>query len=378
MEPVRHGSYLEVDLGLLKNNIELLRNLYKSNEILFMVKADAYGHGLISIVDFAYRECGVREFGVATLNEALYLRDQLPEFTGEVYVFSELGLTFKDHKDIYLSKRLIPVISRWPDLNAYLEDARIFSQLPLCLKFNTGMNRLGIPFEDTDKVISSLKEKGIKGLFHVMSHFANGSLSMKNNNRNKWQVERFQNVKESFEKAGIEIERSSLANSGALEQGVGSGETHIRPGLMLYGPSSLAPGIRSQSLWKGKVISSLKTYILHSFDVKKGEPLSYGSTPAPEDGVAAIVAIGYGDGLSTFYQGAELRYKGITGKVCGRVCMDMTTVLFPVGTELFQGDAFMIWSHDQEQIESISRQTKILPYELIIQLTARVSRIYKL
>ena len=126
------------------------------------------------------------------------------------------------------------------------------------------------------------------------------------------------------------------------------------------------------------MISSLKTYILHSFEVKKGDPLSYGSTPAPEDGVVAILAVGYGDGVSTAYQGTKLHYKGKVGKVCGRVCMDMTTVLFPVGTQLDQGDEFLIWSHEQEDIESISRQTKTLAYELVIQLTPRVSRIYRL
>jgi alanine racemase len=378
MEPVRHGSYLEVDLGLLKSNVELLKSLYNKNEILFMVKADAYGHGLISIVDYAFKECGIREFGVATLNEALYLRDQLPEFTGEVYVFSELGLSFQDHKELYLQKRIIPVIARWPDLKAFLADPKIKSQLPLCLKFNTGMNRLGLPFEEVSQVTKILKENGVRSVFHVMTHFANGSLSMKKNNRNQWQIERFQNIKDEFKSSEINIQYTSLANSGALEQGVGGDETHIRPGLMLYGPSSLAPNIREKSLWQGKVISSLKTYILHSFPVKKGDPLSYGSTPAPEDGVAAILAIGYGDGVSTPYQGTLLNYEGIQGKVCGRVCMDMTTVLFPVGTQLKQGDEFVIWSHEPQDIESISRQTNVLTYELVIQLTPRVSRIYKL
>ncbi len=378
MEPVRHGSYLEVNLGLLKGNVNHLRELYPNSEILFMVKADGYGHGLISIVDYSFKECGIKEFGVATLNEALYLRDKLPEFTGEIYVFSELGLSFKDHKELYLNKRIIPVMARWPDLEAYLEDPKVMAGLPLCIKFNTGMNRLGIPYQEADQVIEKLKQKGVTKVAHVMSHFANASLSMKTNNRNQWQMERFKAIKENFKAAGIELERTSLANSGALEQGIGGEETHIRPGLMLYGPSSLAPNIREQSLWKGKVISSLKTYILHSFEVKKGDPLSYGSTPAPEDGVAAILAIGYGDGVSTPYQGTILDYKGMKGRVCGRVCMDMTTVLFPVGTVLDQGDVFVIWSHNPSDIESISQQTKVLTYELVIQLTSRVSRLYKL
>ncbi len=377
MEPVRHGSYLEVDLGLLQKNVELLKELYKNSEILFMVKANAYGHGLVSIVDFAFKECGVKEFGVATLNEALYLRDQLPEFTGEIYVFSELGLSFSDHKELYLNKRIIPVMARWPDLLAYLDDQKIRSQLPLCIKFNTGMNRLGIPFDEVEKVAQTLKANGVNKVFHVMTHFANGSLSMKNNNRNKWQIERFQTIKESLRANAIEIENTSMANSGALEQGIGGEETHIRPGLMLYGPSSLAPNIRETSLWQGRVISSLKTYILHSFEVKKGDPLSYGSTPAPDDGVVAILAIGYGDGVSTAYQGTTLLHNGVEGRVCGRVCMDMTTVLFPLGTKLKQGDEFTIWSHAPKDIESISHQTKVLTYELVIQLSSRVSRIYK-
>lgn len=375
MEAARLGSHLVVHLNKLGRNIEALKKRAPENNILFMVKADGYGHGLIEIVKYAFQNHGVKEFGVASLNEAMTLRRHLPDLSFEVYVFSDLQFFEKDLIQLYLDNRLIPVISHRDDLRTLLENPEL-AHLPLCLKFNTGMNRLGFSHENVDEVIGELKKAGRTKVFHLMSHLANASMPMESNNRNVWQRERFASIKESFQKAGVEVERTSLGNSGALEQDFCREETHIRPGLMLFGPTSLAPQHKDKGWWQGEVISELKTKIINTFSVKKGDPLGYSSIPAPDEGEVAIIALGYGDGLSTRFHGATLYHKGAAGKICARVCMDMTYVLFPKGTEIKRGEEFKVWDGDSEKFMNLSYETKTLPYELVIALTTRVPRIY--
>lgn len=377
MEASRLGSYLLVDLGKLKANIEALRKEYNDHKILFMVKADGYGHGLVETVKFAYQEMKVSEFGVATLGEAMTLRKHLPSLHFDIYVFSDLQFQQRDLAEFYVENRLIPVVSHLDDLNTILEDSQ-FQNLPLCLKFNTGMNRLGFSMADADTVVSKLKSHNRTEVFHLMSHFANASMPMEKNNRNIWQRERFAELKNKFLSSGISLEATSLANSGALEQGFCKEETHIRPGLMLFGPTSMAPLHLDKSWWKGQIISQLKTTVINTFDVNKGDPLGYGSIPAPESGTVAIIAMGYGDGISTRYRGATLYHKGTPGKICARVCMDMTYVLFPKGIKISRGEEFFIWDGDHDKFMKLSEETETLPYELVIQLTTRVPRVYQL
>lgn len=343
-----------------------------------MVKANAYGHGLLPIVEFSERHLGIKEFGCATLGEALYLRDELNESEFEIYVFSDIQIELKECSEHFLSKRIIPVLSNMEDLEYFLADNR-FKNFPLVLKFNTGMNRLGIDIEDTDKVIKKIKASGRRSIHHLMTHFANASLSMQKNKRNLLQINNFSDLKSTIRSAGIEIHQTSLSNSGSIEQGIGLEESHIRPGLMLYGPSSLLPNLRSKSLWKGQVISELETYVIRSFEVEKGQPVGYGATPCPEDGLIAIVALGYGDGFSTRYQGATFPYKGKVGKVMGRVNMDMTQIFFAGETIDFlsHGEKFKIWDHNNENIYRLSDETATIPYEIFCSITGRVPKAYE-
>ncbi|MCF8059447.1 MAG: alanine racemase [Bacteriovoracaceae bacterium] len=377
MEPARLGSHLVVHLDRLKKNIDDLRTHYPENDILFMVKADGYGHGLTEIVKFAFNDLGILEFGVATLGEAISLRRHLSELTFQIYVFSDLQFLQPELAELYLEYRLIPVISHEDDLELLLKNSD-YSNLPLCLKFNTGMNRLGLSIERSTEIIEKIKSAGRSEVFHLMSHFANASMPMETNKRNIWQRERFNELKNEFQKAEILLEKTSLGNSGALEQDFCKEETHIRPGLMLFGPSSMAPQHREKSWWKGRVLSELKTKVLNVFDVSKGDPLGYGSTPAPDSGTIAIIALGYGDGVSTRYMGATLYHKGVAGRICARVCMDMTFILFPKGTDIKRGEEFCVWDGDPEKFSELALETKTLPYELVIQLTARVPRIYQI
>ncbi len=342
-----------------------------------MVKANAYGHGLKPIVEFSHNELKIKEFGTATLQEALYLREELGSFEFEILVFSDIQIYEKRAIEAYLHKRIIPVISSLQDFKYFITLPE-FKHFPLVLKFNTGMNRLGIGMDEVSSVIRLMKVAGRKSIDHLMSHFSSSSLSLHKNKRNIFQKNEFDHLKSELQSSGISIEKTSLSNSGAIIQKGGLLESHIRPGLMLYGPSSLTPVMRKVYPWKGKVISKLETYIIGFYDISKGAPVGYGATPCPDNGIIAIIALGYGDGFSTRFQGSKISQKGHSGKIAGRVSMDMAQVFFheDARADLKIGDTFTVWGHDQESFMGLSDQSGAIPYELFCQLSSRVPRSY--
>lgn len=374
---MRLRSRFLIDLGVLAENYRKLKLICPNNEVLFMVKADGYGHGATVITRFSVAELGIKEFGVATLGEAIALREEIKDLEFEIYVFSDIQLTLESAKEIYLNRRIIPVISNEGDLDYFLADPD-FKHFPLVLKFNTGMNRLGLDFDKAELMAKKIKMANRHSIFHLLTHYSSASLSMKKNKRNLEQKDRFQLVKKVFRREGLELERTSIANSGAIEQGEGLEETHVRPGLMLYGPTSLIGPCRNLSRWTGQIISELETYIIRTFPVAQGMPIGYGATPVPVSGLVAIIALGYGDGLSTRYQGVHLFHNGQKGTIMGRVNMDMAQVFFAgeVGGRVKEGDRFVIWGHDSESFLLLADQSQTIPYEIFLHITSRVPKVY--
>ena len=329
-----------------------------------MVKADAYGHGIIPLVDYSIKHLNLSRFGVASFHEALYLRQELSHLSFEIYVFSQLELD--KNSDSYLDYRLIPVLSNRRDFSFFLEKSRY---LPLYLKFDTGMNRLGLHREDISWICRELKKKGRKTIHHLCSHFASSFIPGHPHTRE--QLENFKDIKKAFREEGMGMEETSLANSGAIEQGIGLEETHIRPGLILYGISSLPRAYQK----KNYLLSRLETSIVKIFPVKKGDRVGYGSTPVLEDGEMVILSLGYGDGFSTRFANIKLNLEGWIGQVFGRVGMDLCHVFFKRPGHFREGQKICLWS-DTPSFSSLCDQTGILPYEMCLQLTNRVTRLY--
>ncbi len=376
---MKFRSRLVVNLSNLAHNYNEIKKLAPSSEVLFMVKADGYGHGMISVARYAQTELGVRNFGCATISEALKLREELNDLEFDIYVFSDIQLELLENADIYLKRRIIPVISNVSELD-YILHTPEFKYFPICLKFNTGMNRLGLDPNDAPLILSRLKQHGRNSIHHLIQHYANASYGMDTDEKNILQRKRFEELKNYFRENGITLERTSQSNSGAIEQKTGLMETHIRPGLMMYGPTSLSDEFKDKGFFKGKLVSKLETYILRTFEVKKGDTVGYNSTPCPSDGIIAVLAIGYGDGFFNRYSGAHLNHKGFEGKIIGRVSMDMTHVFFPVEAKnhIKAHEVFTIWGENEGDLLRFSEETKTIPYELFCSLLPRIPRVYRL
>lgn len=366
---MRHSTFLEVNLGLLQENLNKIKRLTKA-KVIPMVKADAYGNGLIPISKFLVEECEIKRLGCATLGEAIHLFHQCPDLNTEVMVFSDTEISNPKMAEAYLNYAITPVLHQASDLEMILSNSE-FAKLPIVLKINTGMNRLGLSLEELAKYAPRLKNRGIK---HLLSHFARASDLLKKDDKTHRQMDEFKQAKQILKDAGVAVQETSVSNSGAIEQKFGHEETFVRPGLMLYGPYSVEPRI-----WDGHQISRFVTKILKTFDIKKGTPVGYGVNVASEDGFIVVIPVGYADLSVTTASGAEITINGHKGKVFARVSMDMTFLMFEpsVAGKLKAGDSIEIWNNDNRVICELAQSMKTIPYHLMCGVTNRIPRIYK-
>jgi alanine racemase len=337
-----------------------------------MIKADAYGHGLIPLGKFFAEEMLAQALGVATLGEAEALTLALPDFKGRVYVFSDTLVSEKTYHARYKSHTILPVIADLASLEVFLSDG-CFKHLPLTLKLNTGMNRLGVAERDWEQAIALIKASGRRSVQHLMSHFACAAQKAAPGDQNQQQQESFARALALFRGAGLAIEETSLANSGAIEQGLSTEETWVRPGLMLYGPVNFATPT--------KLVSRLVTQVMRVFPVKRGEHVGYGGAVVPGDGEMALLPIGYGDGFVTQSTGQAWAFGEASGSVFGRVNMDMSFLYFTgehVG-KVKEGMELELWGTDgHARLEAWARHCGTHAYQALCGISSRVPRIYRL
>lgn len=373
---MRFKTHLSINLSRMSDNFNNLKQLAPHNEVLFMIKADAYGHGMVPVVNFCLDNLGIKEFGCASIGEAIHLRNELESSQFDIYVFSDLVLSETICKKAYSSKRILPVISDLRDLEIFLNDSE-FKYVPLCLKFDTGMNRLGFEVTQLDEVMRMLKSKGRTSIEHLMSHFSSSYVGKNINSKSGKQYNLFKEVKASFQSSGFEVNKTSMANSGAIEQDIALDETHIRPGLIMYGPSSL---LEFNPEWKGKNVSEFRTHIIKLKHIKKGDHVGYGDHVSKSGGTLVTLPIGYGDGIPSAYRNLTISHMGLKGKLIGRVNMDMSSFLFSdEAMDKFEVDQGVhIWDESVASFVQTCREIRTIPYELFCLVSSRVPRIYSL
>jgi alanine racemase len=368
---MRYSSSLEVNLGFLGENFDLIQNIAPRTKIIPMVKADAYGNGILEISTFLTNDCKVETLGCASLGEALGLKN-IPSLSNvKILVFSDTSFEVEEFRKAYVDSNLIPVIHQKSDLEIILKSSDL-SKLPLVLKLNTGMNRLGLSLDDLNLYLPILRSRGIK---HLMTHFSRSFDKLKKDDKTHRQYEEFKKIQKYLNDSGVTVEETSVSNSGAIEQKFGIDETYIRPGLMLYGPPSVVEPV----IWNGHQISRWLTRVLSSFYVKKGTPVGYGVNVADKDSFMVVLPVGYGDGFLTYYSGMTVSVNGFVGRIFGRVNMDMTFLQFDpeASSDIKNGDLVEIWNHENKRIADMASQTRTHAYQIMCAVSSRIPRIYK-
>ena len=352
-----------ISYGALKHNLSIAKKNAPNSKILAVIKANAYGHGLLSVADAL---CGADAFAVAHFEEAVSLREKFPEKT----IVLLQGYADEIELTLLLSQSVQPVIHTIMQIDLLENFARKnpSEKFSVWLKVDTGMHRLGVSVDDFDNCWARLMAiPGLHGDIKIMSHFSDADV-----------IEHEGNDKQSrlFEKITKSLPcEKSLVNSAGLLSREDDHYEWARPGIMLYGVSPFEGGRSAEH--DLKPVMNLSSRIIAINKVIKGETIGYGSSwQATADTNIAVVGIGYGDGYPRHIAAeTPVLINGKRYPVVGRVSMDMICVNVKDGAGLKVGDKVLLWG-DGLPVEEIAEKAATIAYELLCQVTARVNFIY--
>ncbi len=345
----------QINTSALLHNVERIRAMAPHSKILAVLKANAYGHGLLAV---AAQLKDVHAFGVARIDEALMLR------AGGIVkpiVLLE-GFFHADELSQIVASNLQVVVHHPAQVEALVK-AELESPIHVWLKVDSGMHRLGVEPADFKEIYQKLcQSKNVLQPMRLMTHFSCADET--DNPATERQLAVF---RQTIGNAAGEL---SIANSAGV---VGWPQSHgdwIRPGLALYGVSpmdkgrSVAHGLRPVMTFSSSVIAVRQ--------VREGDAVGYGASwVASTDTRLAVVAIGYGDGYPRNAPcGTPVLINGKRYPIVGRVSMDMTTV--DIGDdEIPHGAQVILWGENLP-VEEIAERVQTIPYELLCNITSRV------
>lgn len=355
---VSSHNVASIDLDALAHNFDIIRQKVPSNtQIMPMVKANAYGHGVLGVVS---RLKDADQFGVATLAEALQLRDA--GITKPITVMR--GFCNSDEVQAFSQHNLTAVIHHAQQLE-WLNQQSLPQPLNAWLKIDTGMHRLGFLPEQFLQAYMSLKTSpNIKQPFGLMTHLATADSDA---------VFVAQQLS-AFEKLTKGLNNpTGIGNSAAILAHHKAHFDLVRPGIMLYGVSPFAD--RPASAFGLKPVMTLSSHIISTKQVSAGEPVGYGCTwTASQDTPIAIIGIGYGDGYPRHARhGTPVLVNNVVCPLVGRVSMDMIAVDISAVPDARVNDRVVLWGEGLP-IEQIASVAGTIAYELFCSVTDRVER----
>lgn len=339
---------VELDLAALHHNVKRVHEIAPQSKILAMIKANAYGHGLLPI---AKALTDVEGFGVSCSEEALYLRQAGLK---QQIVLME-GLFSKDEIPLLTDYELNTVMHDQNQLSLLTEHP-LLKPINVWLKINTGMNRLGFSPKDFAAVLQKIHHCPWLKIVCVMTHFS--SADKTKDTTTECQIKLFE---QTIKACQFPI---SLANSAAILAFPNTHADWVRPGLMLYGVSPFSDSSGAQ--YALKPVMTLKSEIISIHQLESGDKVGYGGTWfAPKPLRVGIVAIGYGDGYPhQAKNGTPILVNGKLSELVGQVSMDMLAVDLSNQLEAKRGDPVVIWGTGLP-VEQIAESTSSFRYELL-------------
>ncbi|HJU84318.1 MAG TPA: alanine racemase [Holophagaceae bacterium] len=357
----------EINLDRIQRNLGKVRGAVGRLGVWGVIKANAYGHGAVP-VGRALEAAGVAGLAVSSLEEGLELREGGVQ--GPVMI---LGGLRPDALPLASAQGFTVAVVGPEYLEAY---AGLLPAHPvsLHLKLDTGMGRFGLMPSELPPALPALQRLApwIQG---AMGHFATSDDPDTRFAQRQRQV--FEACLQQLGDAGIRPAQRHHANSDACLRGLTDGDTHVRPGLALFGLTTLPEG-RALGL---EPALELVAEVARVKAVPAGTTVGYGRTfVAPQPMRIATLACGYADGYRRdLGNRAVVGFQGRTFPVVGRVSMDYLTVALPLEVEAAPGDPMTLFSADPGQPHSIERLAQLLgtiPYELTCALHRRISRRY--
>lgn len=368
LRPMLDGPVATIDLEALAFNLARVRAAAPSAGLLVAIKANAYGHGAETVAPFLEAR-GVSWFGVATPTEAFALRDA--GVAAGILLFSPVH-------DATLLQRLVDAgvsltVTDLGSLDA-LRAAKVPGTARVHLKVDTGMGRLGRPWQETlglARFIGRMRDAQLEG---VWTHFARSDEA--DAAPTDAQLEAFDAALDALSADGIEPGLRHAANSAAIFLYPRSHYDLVRPGIALYGfHSSDVVAARVKDL---RPVMRLEAPVTFVKRVAAGDTVSYGGQWRSHGATTiATVRVGYADGYPRQLSGrgwASLH--GVTVPVAGRVCMDQL-MLDAGDLDVSPGDTVTLWGGRGPDPEELARAALSISYELFTRLSHRVERRYE-
>ncbi len=369
-------TFAEIDLEALRANVGVIRRSVPSRAaVLAVVKADAYGHGFLEISRELERQ-GVDAFGVAFLAEAIQLRK-----SGIDKPILLLGGIYPGQERKCVGFGISSAVFSLEQLKAFdLAAGKLYRKALVHLKVDTGMGRLGIPYDQVPALLDALKLLPNIYLEGVLSHFASADeLDESGQYYTRQQAERFSWAVEQVRKAGFAPRYIHIANSAGALLNDYLFCNLVRPGIALYGA---LPSPDFQGRLTLQPVMRLKSKIAMLKWVEPSTPISYGRRfTAEQRTLIASVPVGYADGYPrALTNKGQALVRGQRARVSGTVCMDwlMLDVTHVPGVAV--GDEVTLMGEDRQGnrvfAEELAEWAGTIPYELFCGISKRVPRVY--
>jgi len=344
---------LSFDLTALEHNFQQVRRLAPTSKIMPVIKANAYGHGMLRVAKALVHADG---FAVAQISEAIELREQ--GIDKPVTVFQ--GFDNAEQLELCFNYRLQPAISQLWQIDL-LEQKSVAGKLDIWLKINTGMGRLGLRVEEVGRAWQRCQDINNINSVGLMTHFANADQAEHASNTE--QVDCFNRLSQSLPG------ETSVSNSAGIINQLLIEQDWVRPGLMLYGASPLV-GVSAKAL-DLKPVMKVEASIIAINQLRQGEHVGYGyEWCCPEDMPVGIVNIGYGDGYPRHAaEGTPVWVNQQPGRLIGRVSMDSIAIDLR-GIKAHCGDRVELWGPGIS-VDEVASHAGTIAYELLCQLGCR-------
>jgi len=348
---INSNVILEISKKNIINNFKYFNKLNKNNICAVTIKSNAYGLGVNTVYKLLL-DSGCENFFVATTQEGINLRHYFKK--GKIYILNGLE---RNKLSIFKNHNLIPIIS---NLNDYFSIKK--KSIKFGIQINTGINRLGINYEDYKKITFHNKN-----LIILISHLA--SADDKKNLFNKIQLKRFEKIIKNNKNNNIIY---SLSNS------FGSVLTKkylfdmIRPGISIYGGHFNNPILKKNI----KPVVKLKAKILQIKQLDKNEYVGYNQTfKTNKKTWIAIIGIGYGDGLKRILSNnGKIYLKNKKFDIIGRVSMDSIVVNIKGNKSIFQKEHYVEIINEKYGIDYLANNCKTISHEILTSLNNRIER----
>jgi len=350
------GPKALIDLSALRHNLQRVRLAAPKSRAIAVIKANAYGHGMLRIAGALGQ---ADAFAVARVEEGVMLREA--GFDKPVLVLE--GCFNRDELET-ASRQGLQLAINHPQQLELFNGPLLPGPVSCWLKVDTGMHRLGFRPQQAKAAFDRLKQSdSVAEPLRLMTHLANADdLEDETSER---QMRAFLPLLEAF---GVE---GSIANSAGIRGWPASHQAWVRPGIMLYGASPFVRGRAGTDALQPVMTFSSRLIAVNHY--QKDEPIGYGASwRCPEAMPVGVVAVGYGDGYPRHApSGTPVLVNGQRVPLVGRVSMDMISVDLRSRPEAGIGDPVVLWGQGLPA-EEIAEAAGTIAYELFCGVTARV------